>query len=53
MKADWYKSVLMERIKTSLMLPKIIFGATVVLFALAIAMGYVVLSFVLGGSFNE
>ena len=45
--------MLIERIKTSLILPKIIFGATVILFAFAIAMGYVVVSFALSGSFSE
>ena len=39
--------MLIERIKTSLILPKIIFGATVVLFAFAISVGYVVISLVL------
>ena len=45
MKVYSYKSVLIiERIKTSLILPKIILGATIILFAFSIAMAYVIFS---------
>ena len=36
--------LLIERLRTSLVLPKIILGATIVLFAFAIAMAYVIFS---------
>ncbi len=36
--------MLIERIKTSLVLPKIILGATILLFAFSIALAYVIFS---------